>query len=288
MTQYQKAIITRNLGQAEFVSDRSLPSLREGYLLVQTIAVALNPIDWRRLENTPAPGATMGHDYAGVVVAVGASVRRKFQVGDRVCGLVNGGDGTQVENGSFAEYIVVSFVDAATGGVGIMPVGRCLYGPFGLGLQLPEIGHKKPKEAILIYGGSTASALWGIQFAKLSGYIVVTTCSPHNYKLVKAYGADVIIEYHDPECRKRIREATDNALGMVWDTVATVESAKICADVISSAGGKYHALLPVQAPRADVISGFTDAGTVTGEPFEYGPQRTTIPAMPDEFTFAIR
>jgi NADPH:quinone reductase-like Zn-dependent oxidoreductase len=149
----------------------------------------LNPIDWKRLENTPAAGAAVGHYYAGVVVAVGASINREFKVGDRVCGLVNGGDGTQVDNGSFAEYIVVkgdiqmkipesvSFVDAATAGVGIMSVGQCLYGPSGLGLQLPEIGKERPKEdVVLIYGGSTASGLWGIQFAKL----FVNDQNPHS------------------------------------------------------------------------------------------------------------
>ncbi|KAJ5826009.1 hypothetical protein N7474_003147 [Penicillium riverlandense] len=301
MAQFQKAVITRSLGQAELVSNRPIPTLRDGYLLVQTVAVALNPIDWKRLENTPAAGATMGHDYAGVVVAVGASINRGFKVGDRVCGLVNGGDGTQVDNGSFAEYIVVkgdiqmkipesvNFVDAATAGVGITSVGQCLYGPSGLGLQLSEIGQEKPKEeAVLIYGGSTASGLWGIQFAKLSGYRVVTTCSPHNYSLVKAHGADIIIDYHDPECSARIREATDNALKIVLDTVATADSAKICADAIHPAGGRYHALLPVQVPRSDVVSAFTDAGTTTGEPFEYGPESMVIPAMPAEFNFAVQ
>lgn len=192
MSNFQKAVATRDLGQAEFVSNRPLPSLRDGYLLVRTVAVALNPIDWKRLDNTPAPGATMGHDYAGVVVEVGASIKREFKVGDRVCGLVNGGDGTQVENGSFAEYIVVkgdiqmkipdgvSFVDAATAGVGIMSVGQCLFGPSGLGLQLPETGQTKLKEeAVLIYGGSTASGLWGIQFAKLFAHP-----PPHNWEVV--------------------------------------------------------------------------------------------------------
>lgn len=180
MSKFQKAIIIRDLGQAEFVSNRSIPRLRDDYLLVRTVAVALNPIDWKRLENTPAPGATMGHDYAGVVVEVGKSIKRDFKVGDRICGLVNGGDGTQVENGSFAEYIVVkgdiqmnipdgvSFSDAATAGVGIMSVGQCLFGPSGLGLQLPGSRQTESKEeAMLIYGGSTASGLWGIQFAKL-------------------------------------------------------------------------------------------------------------------------
>ncbi|KAL5358176.1 chaperonin 10-like protein [Aspergillus floccosus] len=301
MSQLQKAVITRSLGQAEFISNRPLPTLRDGYLLVRTVAVAVNPIDWKRLENTPAPGATMGHDYAGIVVAVGASVNRPFKVGDRVCGLVNGGDGTQIENGAFAEYIAVkgdvqikipdgvSFVDAATAGVGIMSAGQCLYGPSGLGLGLPGVGQVQLNgEAVFIYGGSTASALWGMQFAKLSGYTVVTTSSPRNYDLVKIYGADVIFDYNDPHCGAKVNERTGNELNLALDTVATAESARICSDAIGSAGGKYHALLPVPAPRDDIASAFTDAGTLTGEAFEYGPDRMVVPAMPDEFDFAVR
>jgi hypothetical protein len=58
-----------------------------------------------------------------------------------------------------------------------MSVGQCLYGPSGLGLQLPEIGKERPKEdVVLIYGGSTASGLWGIQFAKL----FVNDQNPHS------------------------------------------------------------------------------------------------------------
>lgn len=121
-----------------------------------------------------------------------------------------------------------------------------------------------------------------------SGYKVVTACSPRNYDLVRSYGADVTIDYHDSNCSARIREATGNTLKLVLDTVATDESATICADAIHLSGGRYHGLLPVQFPRTDVLAAFTDAGTVTGEPFEYGPERMVIPAMPAELDFAVQ
>jgi hypothetical protein len=37
-----------------------------------------------------------------------------------------------------------------------------------------------------------------------------------------------------------------------------------------------------------VVSAFTDAGTITGEPFEYGPERMVVPAMPAEFNYAVQ
>lgn len=53
---------SRSLGQVDFVPNRPLPTLRYGYLLIRTVAVALNPNDWKHLKNTTAPGATIGHD----------------------------------------------------------------------------------------------------------------------------------------------------------------------------------------------------------------------------------
>lgn len=121
-----------------------------------------------------------------------------------------------------------------------------------------------------------------------SGYKVVTTCSSGNYDLVRSYGADFTIDYHDSDCSAKICEVAGNALNLVWDTVATNESTKICADAIHLSGGRYHGLLPVQFPRSDVLAVFTDAGTITGEPFEYGPERMVVPAMPAELDFAAQ
>jgi NADPH:quinone reductase-like Zn-dependent oxidoreductase len=44
-------------------------------------------------------------------------------------------------------------------------------------------------------GGSSATRTLAIQFAKLSGYKVVTTCSPKNFELVQVLGADVVLNY---------------------------------------------------------------------------------------------
>lgn len=37
----------------------------------------------------------------------------------------------------------------------------------------------------------------GIQFAKLSGYRVIATCSPHNADYLKSLGADTTIDYRE-------------------------------------------------------------------------------------------
>ncbi|RAK96471.1 zinc-binding alcohol dehydrogenase family protein [Aspergillus ibericus CBS 121593] len=301
MQSTQSAVITLSLGHASFITTQPIPTPRHDEILVRTAAVALNPIDWMLLGSTPSPNAVMGHDYAGTVVEVGESVRERFQVGDRVCGLVKGANRTRTESGTFAEYIVakaaiqvpipqgVSFEDAATVGVGAMAAGQCLFGPSCLDLPWPEdYQFEKRRESILIYGGSTASGSWLIQVAKLAGYTVLTTCSPKNFNLVRTYGADEVFNYHDPRCAQQIREYTNNSVRIVCDAVSTSESVRICEEAIGTEGGRYHSLLPAQVNRSDVQATFINCCVAIGESFEYGPDCMVIPRVPEEFEFAKR
>ena len=162
--------------QAAVVTDRSIPRIRTGYLLVKVSAVALNPTDWKHIELLAPADALIGCDYAGVVEETGTGYNKNWKKGDRICGMCHGGDETQFENGAFAEHIVVkadlqmkipekmSDEEAATLGVGLMTVGQGLFQ--ALKLPLPDQPAESP-ETILIYGGSTATGTLGIQFAKL-------------------------------------------------------------------------------------------------------------------------
>lgn len=86
-----RAVVGSAVGAAE-VRELPAPAVREGYVLVRTRAVALNPTDWKTLlaPGGRAVGSKLGCDFAGVVEAVGAGVT-KVAVGDRVCGMALGG-----------------------------------------------------------------------------------------------------------------------------------------------------------------------------------------------------
>jgi NADPH:quinone reductase-like Zn-dependent oxidoreductase len=71
-----------------------IPKLRDNYILIKTIAVAINPADWQTLDEEFVPGTTrslLGLDASGIVVEVGKSVTKKFKKGDRVSGFAHGG-----------------------------------------------------------------------------------------------------------------------------------------------------------------------------------------------------
>jgi len=199
MAALQQAVVKLSQGRAA-LTVIPIPELRDDYILVKTIAVALNPTDWQTVDEASKPGTPrllLGCDFAGVVVEVGKDVTKNFKTGDRICGAVHGGktfifinlnedanlfqgNDLEPEDGAFAEYIVVkgdvalhipsnlSFEDASTLGCGIFTICLGLYHH----LQFPTLEFPLPERTIegpllLIYGGSTATGTLAIQFAKL-------------------------------------------------------------------------------------------------------------------------
>lgn len=288
-----KAVIVTQPKTEGLVTDRPIPKLRDDYILVKTVSVGLNPTDWKHVTYLSPPGVLVGCDFAGTVEAVGKDVKKNFNKGDRVCGFVHGANAVQPEDGAFAEYIVakgdlqwkipenMSFQEAATLGVGIHTVVQGLYQSLKLALPTEPIKDATP---ILIYGGSTATGTLAIQFAKLSGYKVLTTCSPHNFDLVRNLGADEVYDYKDAQSPAEIRKATDNNLKLVFDCISLESSAAFSDNSISTDGGEYSALLNPKINRANVNARSTLAYTTLGEAFSFGD--TPIPAKPEDQAFA--
>ncbi|EAW06525.1 zinc-binding alcohol dehydrogenase family protein [Aspergillus clavatus NRRL 1] len=289
----QKAVIVSAPKQGSLVTDRPIPKLRDDYILVKTVSVAVNPTDWKHIDYVAPPGVLVGCDYAGIVEEVGKDVQKPFKKGDRICGFAHGSNAVQPEDGTFAEYIVVkgdlqthipdnlSFQEAASLGVGITTVGQSLYQSLKLAWPTEPIKNAEP---ILIYGGSSATGTLAIQFAKLSGYKVLTTCSPRNFDLVKSLGADAAFDYNDASAAAEIRKDTDNKLKLALDTISLESSAKFCDEALSTEGGEYSSLLPLKVERANVNGRSTLAYTAIGEAFKFGPQ--PFPARPEDSEFA--
>ncbi|KAJ5306030.1 hypothetical protein PENANT_c047G00876 [Penicillium antarcticum] len=289
----QKAVVVVQQGKEGLVTDRPIPQLRDDYMIVKTVSVGLNPTDWKHIAFLSPPGVLTGCDYSGVVESVGKNVTKKFAKGDRVCGFAHGGNAVQPEDGTFAEYIAVkgnlqwkipehmSFQEAATLGVGIATIGQALYQSLKLALPTEPIKDNTP---ILIYGGSAATGTLAIQFAKLSGYRVLTTCSPRNFDLVRSLGADEVYDYNNANAPAEIRKATDNKLKLVFDCISLEASAAFCDNALSTEGGEYSALLNVKIARENVNDRFTLAYTTLGEAFEFG--NIPFPAKPEDNAFA--
>jgi NADPH:quinone reductase-like Zn-dependent oxidoreductase len=121
-----RAFVTAGAGKPATVQLVPIPTPGPDDLLIKVAAAAQNPIDPRHAARQPA-GHTIGEEYAGTVVAVGANVKG-FKKGERVAGFTPGGQFT--DRGAFAEYVVAdaqivwripqgkSFEEASTMSVG--------------------------------------------------------------------------------------------------------------------------------------------------------------------------
>jgi len=290
-----KALVITGKEKVE-VKDIAEPKVRADYVKVKTVAVALNPTDWKHIYYMADEGAIVGCDFAGIVEEVGESVKSGVKKGDRIAGVTHGANRSDHEHGCFAEHAIVkdgmfievpksmSMEEASTLGIGISTVGQAMYQ--SLQLPLPSEPAKEPFP-ILIYGGSSATGTLAIQFAKLSNLTVVTTCSPHNFDLVKSLGADAAFDYNDPSCAEQIREYTKDNLHYVFDTISLEPTAAICHSAMSSKSepkNVYTSLLPVKKfPRDDVENKHTMAYTILGETYEKMGRKTE--AKPDHYEF---
>ncbi|KAL8388036.1 hypothetical protein RB595_009500 [Gaeumannomyces hyphopodioides] len=300
-----RAVVIKGQGQAA-IEEVPTPRLRDEYILIKTTAVALNPTDWKHVEGTFGAGR-VGCDYAGVVVEVGKGVTKDFKPGDRIAGFCHGSNKSELEDGAFGEYIVakgdiqlkvpdhLSDEDASTLGVGVATCGQGLYQALGLPLPSDEAGVKAAAGTpILIYGGSTATGILGIQYAKLSGFRVLATASPRNFDYLRSLGADEVYDYGAGDWPEAVRRSTGGKLRHAWDCIVTEQSVRGCAAALDADPGaagapQYAALLFVDQavlkaanPAVDgpkVTVGYTAVGEAFSKWAEY-------PASPEDFEHA--
>ncbi|KAM3424168.1 hypothetical protein BST61_g11289 [Cercospora zeina] len=250
----QRAIIAGDDRDFKISNDVPVPELEPDLILINTAAVALNPVDTKLVGDFVTPGVTFGFDCAGVVVAVGSNVTRDIKPDDLVCGSADGMNKSRPNGGGFAEYVTLhsklalkiphgmSTSDAASLGTAIASASMALF----WSLRVPASLTAPPAERhhVLVYGGSSATGTMTIQLVKACGLIPVTTCSPANFDLVKSYGAEAAFDYKSPTCAEDIRSYTNNELEYAVDCITQESSIKICYGAIGRAGGYYTALDP--------------------------------------------
>lgn len=116
---------------------------------------------------------------------------------------------------------------------------------------------------------------------------VVATASPHNFDYLKSLGAEAVFDYNSQNVAEEIRKYTNNTLKLAWDCTAL--GAAICAGSLSTEGGKYATLLPVDKEKLSDVNPKVDGPYVTlmysifGERFVKGSE---TPPKPEEFEFA--
>jgi NADPH:quinone reductase-like Zn-dependent oxidoreductase len=179
------------------IVDMPQPEIGDNDVLVQIHAAGVNLLDAKIADGEfkiflpyrfPL---VLGNDVAGVVVDVGSRVRR-FKPGDEVYARPD-----KDRIGTFAEFIAMN-----EGDVAIKPRELTMEEAASIPLvgltawqALVEKANVKPGQKVFIQAGTGGVGTFAIQLAKHLGATVATTASAANFELVKALGADVLIDY---------------------------------------------------------------------------------------------
>ncbi|MBE1490422.1 NAD(P)-dependent alcohol dehydrogenase [Plantactinospora soyae] len=195
-----KAIARDAYGPADLLELRDLdtPPIGDDEVLVEVRAAGVDPGVWILMTGRPmavrlAVGlrrprvAALGRAVAGVVAAVGAGVTR-LRPGDEVYGTC--------ESGSFAEYATarqhrltskpanLTFEQAAATPISAVTA-----------LQSVRDAGVQPGQRVLITGAAGGVGSFAVQLVKAYGASVTGVCSTAKVELVRALGAEDVIDY---------------------------------------------------------------------------------------------
>ena len=183
-----------------------LPVAGDGQILIAVHAAGVNRPDiMQRRGLYPAPkghSALPGLEVSGTVAALGVNCRR-FQIGDAVMALVNGGGyaGYCVadEAASLPKPPGLSFVEAAA-----IPEST-----FTVWHNVFERGALKSGERFLVHGGTSGIGVVAIQLAKTFGaHVTATAGSAEKCAACLALGADKVIDYTREDFASAVRADT--------------------------------------------------------------------------------
>ena len=216
-TTMQQVIITEPGGVDKLAYETvTIPEAKADEVLVKVHAFGINRPDILQRQGLypMPPGVTQvpGLEVAGEVVAVGAEVTQ-FKLGDKVCGLTNGG--------GYAEYCVVpqsqtlhipenvSFVEAAA-----IPETF-----FTVWANVFQMGKAKAGEVVLVHGGTSGIGTTALMLCKALDIKTFATVGSDEKVQAIANLTDAI-NYKTQDFEHLINEKTDNAgIDVILDMV---------------------------------------------------------------------
>ncbi len=243
------------------IARKPLPVLKPGEILVRVEAAGVNRPDVAQRQGTYPPpkeaSPILGLEISGEVVDVAPGVT-EFAIGNKVCGLANGG--------GYAEYCV-------------LPAGQALRFPNGYdavrAAALPEtfftvwanlfqMAGLTEGESVLIHGGSSGIGTTAIQLAHAFGATVYATAgSKEKCEACEKLGAKRAINYKEEDFAEVIKAETEHGVDIILDMIGAAYLEKNlaslardgCLSIIAFLGGAVAEkvnLAPIMVKRLTV------------------------------------
>ena len=234
-----RAVVCSGYGAPEVLQlgEVEMPTLGDGDVLVRVRAASVTAADVMMRKGSPLYGRLFlgltkpkksipGTGFAGVVEALGAGVDG-FEVGDRVFGESAFGPGTSAEVVCVPQSGVLAVMPDELSYEEAAPV--CDGAVTSLNF-LKDVANLQSGQKILINGASGSLGTAAVQLAKHFGGIVTGVCSTANVEMVRALGADHVIDYTREEFTSK-----GKTYDIVYDTVGK-SSFSACKASLSERG----------------------------------------------------
>jgi NADPH2:quinone reductase len=185
---------------------RPVPVPGSGEVLIAVEAAGVNRPDVLQRQGLypPPKGASdlLGLEVAGVVAALGPGATR-FNEGDAVCALVNGG--------GYAEFAVAPQATTLPLPQGTSPLEAAALPEtvFTVWHNVFERGRLEPGEWLLVHGGASGIGTTAIQMGKLLGaHVIATAGSDEKARICEELGAARAVNYRKEDFVEAVKEAT--------------------------------------------------------------------------------
>jgi NADPH2:quinone reductase len=188
------------------LADAPVPAPGPGEVLVRVTAAGVNFVDVSQARGTfaggPRPPYLAGIESAGEVAAVGAGVSH-LQPGTPVVGV-------DIRGGAFAEHRVLpaaAAVPVPAGWSGEQALGMAVNWPTALAALRP-LGALADGQTVLIHAAAGATGQAAVTMAKHYGATVIAAASPHKHRVLRALGADHVVDSRGPDLAREVLRLT--------------------------------------------------------------------------------
>ena len=219
-----RAIAVKSFKSTPEMFDVATPKAQDNEVLVRLSAAGINPFDWKIADGMldGQVGHTfplvLGLDGAGVIEATGSGIKR-FAVGDQVFGQfwqIPLGRGTYTQYCAVSENAPIakkpealSMADAAA-----LPTAGMA------ALDLLERSALKMGETVLIVGATGGVGQFLTQLAHQRGLQVIATGTKADVAMLKAIGADSVVDFTAGSVSKQVREQVPGGIDGLMDLVS--------------------------------------------------------------------
>ena len=197
-----KAIILNEAGDVDNLKfiDMSKPTIKSNEVLVKTISLSINPVDYKVRSNSGAltwilgeeRPAIIGWDLSGIIVEAGENVTN-FKTGDAVFGMAN----FPGKGNAYAEFVAVpsTHLTLKPANISHQEAASATLAALTAWQTLVKKGNVKKGDKVLIHAASGGVGHYATQIAKHFGAYVIGTSSAKNREFVLQNGADKHIDY---------------------------------------------------------------------------------------------